>query len=454
MNQQLKLTQHLVLTQDMRLSLKMLALSGQDLYDFLRTEAQTNPAVDSDAFQEQLQQSDRALAADRLAPYMDRPSESYSMGSEGSGDLLQTLQEGSTFRDQLHQEIGLLRLPDAVSRAAHWIIDSLDDSGYFKETSSLLGMPVFQEALALIQAMEPAGIGATSLPECLILQLRRRGIHDPVLEEVLTQDLPLLAAREFDLLKERYRLPDPEAALTLIRSLDPRPAQSLGTSNRTVYVTPDLTFSIQDDQIDVELNRRLTPQITISTAYLELGNKVAAEEKPIYEQYLKRLTGIIEALEKRNSTLLRVGQCIAAHQQHFLTGKEPGLSPLTMTQLASELELHVSTISRAVKDKYVLTGQKLYPLAFYFTQAASKGASPQSRHAIEIRLKELIRQENPQEPLSDEQIVDHLRQAGIAISRRTVAKYRLEMNIPGRSSRRQNQESSGQGRIVQSGNPK
>src|SRR5690606_2338409 len=133
------------------------------------------------------------------APYMDPTTESSSLGSRTSGDLLRTLPAGSSFRDRLHQEFGLLRLPDAVSSAHYWIIDSLDDSCYFKETSSLLGMPVFQEALALIQAMEPAGIGATSLPECLILQLRRRGIHDPVLEEVLTQDLPLLAAREFDL---------------------------------------------------------------------------------------------------------------------------------------------------------------------------------------------------------------------------------------------------------------
>ena len=431
--QQQKMEQQLALTQEMLTSLNILQLSGTELLEFLAREAQTNPALDSDQIVGEIDRVNRQLVPDRLAAYQD----SQSADPAGSGDGPEPVQAGESFQEYLLEQLKWLDVSPSQLALGRTIIASLDERGYLPEDEvpTLAANPGFGDALALVQSLEPAGIAARSLSESLILQLRRRGIRDPRLETLLTEDLAALAGPDHDILAQRYPGIDVTALLELIRTLDPRPVAAFAPREPVSFVLPDLTFAIDGDQISVTLNRPLIPKISISSDYLRLLEQMDGEEKLLSRNYVRRLTGIIEAMEKRNTTLLRVGQAIARHQAALLLGRSPWLSPLTMSELAGELELSVSTVSRAVRDKYVQVGPLVQPLHRYFTRGGPRDHAMGSRDRIQALIAELISAENPDKPLSDQRISELLAQRGIRLSRRAVTKYRLQLDLAPRHQR-------------------
>ena len=431
--QQQKMEQQLALTQEMLTSLNILQLSGTELLEFLAREAQTNPALDSDQIMGEIDRVNRQLAPDRLAAYQD----SQSADPAGSGDGPEPVQAGESFQEYLLEQLKWLDVSPSQLALGRTIIASLDERGYLPEDEvpTLAANPGFGDALALVQSLEPAGIAARSLSESLILQLRRRGIRDSRLETLLTEDLAALAGPDHAVLSQRYPGIDVTALLELIRTLDPRPVAAFAPREPVIFVLPDLTFAIDGDQIRVTLNRPLIPKISISSDYLRLLEQMDGEEKLLSRNYVRRLTGIIEAMEKRNTTLLRVGQAISRHQTALLLGRSPWLSPLTMSELAGELELSVSTVSRAVRDKYVQVGSLVQPLHRYFTRGGARDQAMGSRERIQALIAELISAEDPAKPLSDQRICELLAQLGIRLSRRAVTKYRLQLDLAPRHQR-------------------
>lgn len=431
--QQQKMEQQLALSQEMLTSLNILQLSGTELFDFLAQEAQSNPALDSDQTMGEIDRINRQVITDRLAAYQNSPF----AHPEGSPDRLEPIQGAESFQEYLLEQLTWLDVSPRQLTLGRALIASLDERGYLPEDEvRILAMdPGFDDALTLIQSLEPAGIAARSLSESLILQLRRRGIRDSRLETLLTEDLAALAGADHEILSQRYPGIDVTALLELVRTLDPRPVAAFAPREPVIYILPDLTFTIDGDQISVTLNRPLIPKISISSDYLRLLEQMDGEEKLLSRNYVRRLTGIIEAMEKRNTTLLRVGQAIAHHQQELLLGRSPWLSSLTMSELAAELDLSVSTISRAVRDKYVQAGAQIHPLQSYFTRGGPRNQAMGSRGQIHGIITELIGGENPEKPFSDQRISEILGQRGIQLSRRAVTKYRLQLELPPRHQR-------------------
>lgn len=423
--------QRLAMTPQMLTSIAILQLSGTGLMDFLSEEAQSNPALDSDEVLKQTQQMSEAMELIRLTPYVDGDRDRVSTGqAEFSGDL--PIEATQTFADHLIGQIDLIKLPKAVRDAAVLIAESLDEWGYLRpeDADSLDRLPQFEAGLAVVQGLDPSGVGARDLPECLIIQLRNQAIHDQKLEEILRYDLDLLADGQFDLIEQRYGVKTAQAYLALVKTLHPRPAASFTVDFTPAYVIPDLTFDINGDAIQVTLNQALTPKISVSSNFLAILQNLSEDQKPLYQQYIRRLTGIIDAVEKRNQTLLRIGERIADWQQDFFRGKTAYQRPLSMSSLAQEIGLNVSTVSRAVRDKYVTVNGKVIPLKLFFEPGYYRAEQSFSKAEITDRILHLIQTENPDRPLSDQKLTDRLTAAGVPIKRRTVTKYREEQNIP------------------------
>lgn len=430
-NQKQRQEQHLAMTPEMLTSIAILQLSGTSLIDFLTEEAQSNPALDSDEAIRQTERMSEAMELVRLTPFMDRQSTPLSgEPHEYSGDLPIAAQ--TTFSEYLLEQIHLMKLSKAVRDACILIVESLDEWGYLRieDEISLKQLPAFEAALEIVQSLEPYGVGARNLAESMIIQLRSRGIKDPTLEKLLSSDLELLASGQFEVINERYGLKDSKAVLDLVRTLNPRPASGFGEESTPFYVIPDLTFSVDKDEITVSLNEALSPKISVSSHYLSMLKNLDPDQRVLYRQYVKRLSGIIEALEKRNQTLMKIGERIAFYQKDLLLGKTAYRKPLRMSQIAKETGLNVSTISRAVRDKYADVNGRILPLRIFFSSGFQVSGQAYSRQEILDRILQLIQEEDRDHPLSDQKLTDILSSAGIPIKRRTVAKLREELAIP------------------------
>ena len=430
-NQHQKQEQRLAMTPQMLTSIAILQLSGTDLMDFLTEEAQSNPALDSDEVLVQTDRMSAAMELVRLTPYIDQNQDTLPASSDGFvGDL--PIEATKTFADHLITQINLIKLPKGTRDAAVLISQSLDEWGYLRpeDEDSLEGLPDFQAGLTVVQSLEPSGVGARGLPECLIIQLRHQNIHNSTLEKIIQFDLELLAAEQFDLINERYDITNAQTFLTLIKKLNPKPAAAFQTDSPIFYVIPDLTFEIKADQITVILNEALIPKISVSSRFLAMLQAMEPDQKPLYKQYIRRLLGIIEAVEKRNNTLLRIGERIAFYQTNFILGKTTYQTPLSMSTVAKEIGLNVSTVSRAVREKYVSVNGKVVRLKNYLEPGYYKDDQAYSTAEIKDRIRNLIQTELPEHPLSDQRLTNLLTTAGIAIKRRTVAKYREAQNIP------------------------
>lgn len=434
-SQQQKQEQHFALTQGMLTALSVLEFSGTDLMEFIQQEAQSNPALDSDEVMKETARMQESIQLTRLLPYHDLSGDSLARDNE-PGELL--VEDKKSFAEHLSQQIRLLKLSPEVQRTALWIAQSLDENGYLRgqDLNSLSSLPSFHQALLAVQSQEPAGIGARDLTECLILQLHERQIRDPVLEQIVRDDLSLLAAGSFDEINERYQTSDAARYLDLIRTLNPKPAASFYSGAEAVYVIPDLNFERIGGEIRVSLNRALTPKISVSPNFLEMLRQMGPDQRPLYLQYVRRLTGIIDAMEKRNRTLLRLGELIARHQRAHLLGQSRYPLPLTMSEAARQLDLSVSTVSRAVKDKYLAFENALIPLSFFFTRGMAAKDGIASKSEVKDKIRALVERPDPK-PISDQKIAELLQKEGYVIQRRTVAKYRKAMQLAGAYERNQ-----------------
>jgi RNA polymerase sigma-54 factor len=363
-----------------------------------------------------------------------------------SPDLEARLSQPRGLREHLIEQLHL-DLPSGFERliGLH-LIDLVDEAGYLREpleeVAARLGCPitVVEGVLERLQQFDPPGVFARSLKECLALQLREAGRLDPAMA-ALVEHLELLAAAHFATLAQACGVPEddlPEMIAT-IKALYPKPGLAFA-AEPVAAVVPDIFVQPTSDGWRVELNGATLPRVLVNHSYyVELSRR--ATDKPAKAYLIERLQSanwLVKALDQRARTLLKVAEAVVAHQLPFLDHGVHRLRPLLLRDIAEVTELHESTVSRATADKYLATPRGNFPFRYFFSNAlpAIGGGASHAAEAIRQQIKAMIDREDPTKVLSDDQIVEALRRLGVAIARRTVAKYRESLAIPSSVERR------------------
>ena len=330
------------------------------------------------------------------------------------------------------------------------IIDSINEDGYLTESladihQSLAGEAEFsgeeiEQTLKKIQTLDPAGIGARDLAECIGIQLRLLDEQVPGRDaacRIAKSYLDLVAEQEYSTLRRRLGISEEEldVALALVRGCHPRPGSAIQSSTAE-YIIPDVYVRKQDGKWIVEANRSISPRLKVNQTYAELLRSSGGHAD--LRTQLQEARWLVRSLEIRHDTVLKVAMCIVKRQIDFLEHGEEAMKPMVLRDIADEIEMHESTVSRVTSNKYMHTTRGVFEFKFFFSsQLAATDGSEQSSTAIRAKIRRLIGIENPQKPLSDSKIVTLLADEGIKIARRTVAKYREALKIAPSSERRQ-----------------
>ncbi len=358
-----------------------------------------------------------------------------------------------TLREHLEWQLNLTPVSDADRIIALAIIDSLDDHGYLsgpledimaavEADLAEVNMAEVEAVLHLIQAMEPPGVGARDLRECLSIQLRQCEPGLPHIEQarkLVETHLELLAARDYNRLMRKLKLGREElaAVIDLIQSMNPRPGNQLG-AGRTEYVAPDVYVEKINGAWRVNLNTEVVPNLRINAVYAGMIRRAdnSADNNSL-KSHLQEARWLIKSLKSRSETLLRVATAIVERQRAFLEHGEEAMQPLVLHDIAAALGMHESTISRVTSHKYMHTPRGIFELKYFFSShvGTDQGGACSST-AIRARIKKLIGAETATRPLSDSKIAALLKQQGINVARRTVAKYREAMAIPPSNERK------------------
>ncbi len=352
-------------------------------------------------------------------------------------------------RDALRSQVDLMRMTPSDRAIAEAIIDAIDGDGYLREPFDALQAAVrpdwevecneIEAVLRAVQQCEPVGVATRTLQECLLRQLDEHS-DDPacslarILVERHLEDLP---KTDHERLAARLQVDVEEfqSALCLIRSLNPRPGESaIGVQDD--YVVPDLIARKINGRWRLQLSNSTVPAITINRHYERMAGETKGETSQYLKGHLQEARWLIKSLAQRGDTLLRVGESIIREQGAFLDYGPAALRPLTLRQVAEEVGLHESTVSRATTRKYMATPRGLFELKRFFSSGvATTEGGEASAIAIQSMIRKLIDGENMKKPLSDQALADQLKRDGIAVARRTVAKYREAINIPSSSDR-------------------
>jgi len=330
------------------------------------------------------------------------------------------------------------------------IVDSISEDGYLIESlddihASLVGEAEFtreevEQTLTKVQALDPAGIGARDLAECICIQLRLLDDQVPgrnAAYRIASSHLDLVAEHEYSALRRLLGISEEnlDIALALVRACHPRPGSAIASSTAE-YIIPDVYVRKQDGKWIVEANRSVAPQLKVNQTYADLLRSSGGHAN--LRTQLQEARWLVRSLEIRHDTVLKVAMSIVERQTDFLEHGEEAMKPMVLRDIAEEIDMHESTVSRVTSNKYMHTTRGVFEFKYFFSsQLAASDGSEQSSTAIRAKIRRLIGAENPQKPLSDSKITTLLADEGIKIARRTVAKYREALKIAPSSERKQ-----------------
>jgi len=353
-----------------------------------------------------------------------------------------------TLSDYLQQQLSLVALTDSIRDAADAVIGNLDEKGYLMATIEELVEETGQspesidEALRLVQSLDPAGIAARDLRECMLLQLESMGARDGVAWKIVSEHLKLVELRQFKELAKVLGRPAEhiQEAVRVIRHLDPHPGLRY-SGEGAQKIEPDVYITKDGDEYVIELNDDDLPQLRLNPEYRRMLDRGQEPNKEVRNYVKERFTSallLIKNIEQRKHTILKVCKALVERQREFLSLGIEHLRPMMIKDVAEEIGVHASTVSRAVANKYAHTPQGVFELRYFFSEAVqgpSGGETPLL--LLKRRVKKMIESEDAVHPLTDEQITARLHSEGIYVTRRTVAKYREDMKIPSTHQRRQ-----------------
>ena len=461
-----KLVQKLILTPSLQQAIKLLPMSTLELSELLNQEMVENPMLE-EVPTEELQPVEAAQdkqeekpAADKNDTWDDQDYEYFFGDYLDDGykartptevkelpPIENTLSSGASLADHLLWQLSMQTDEPLTREIGEAIVGNLDDDGMLvatvDELSAMGPWPTeeVEKALRLVQSFDPVGIAARDLQECLLLQLRHTN-EDPIAEKIVTEHMRLLQNHQVPDLARKLgmSIDDLKPHIELIRHLDPKPGSRLNPS-QSQYVIPDVYIVKIEDQYVAVLNEEGLPQLRISPVYRRLLDKTAIENTDETRAYVKdkfrSALWLIKSVEQRQKTIHKVASSIINFQRDFLDHGIEYLRPLVLRDVATDIGMHESTVSRVVTNKYMHTPQGVFEMKYFFHSGiASSYGDAVSSVTIKQRIRKIIEQEDPRKPLSDSKIVSILQREGLELARRTIAKYREELKIPTSNQRK------------------
>jgi RNA polymerase sigma-54 factor len=457
--------------------MKLLQVPTAELEQRIKEELEVNPALEegedydnlsaNEAEGENEWEEDLRTEAEKefdFSEYMDdddTPAYKMAVSNKGPDDEEKEVPfaASATFRDQLIQQLGLRNITEKEELLARMIIGNLDDDGYLRrDLASIADDLAFshgvqatekelEDALHTLQQLDPAGVGARSLQECLLLQIKRKDASYPsvrIATDVLENHFDSFTKKHYDRITRRLGISDEDlsVAISEIVRLNPKPGNSASDSQKSPeHIVPDFLLSVEDEQLKLSLNARNAPELKVSEGYKEMMRAYAEASKHdkkqkeavlFVKQKIDAAKWFIDAIKQRQHTLMLTMNAIMEFQrEYFLTGDETKLRPMILKDIAEIVHLDISTVSRVANSKYVQTPYGTFLLKSFFSESLSTESGEEvSTREVKKILQDAIDAEDKREPLTDERLMELLKDRGYNIARRTVAKYREQLNIP------------------------
>ncbi len=365
---------------------------------------------------------------------------------------------GKSFSEHLNSQLHTFRLSEEEEQIADFLIGSIDSTGYIRrEIEDIIDDLAFTQSLyttkekvinvlKIIQSLDPAGVGASNLRECLLIQMKRKPQKESVIHaiQILDKAFEMFSKKHYEKLKQKFKLSDEQLkqAIEQIEHLNPKPGSSYSSRNQPVsQITPDFTIKVKNGELELSLNSRNAPQMHISRDYNNMlknykDNAIKSKEQKkalmFIKQKLDSAKWFIDAIKQRQNTLISTMSCIMDIQkEYFLTGDERNLKPMILKDVAEKIDMDISTVSRVANSKYVDTPYGIILIKDFFSESMKneKGDDVSTREIKNI-LQNIINKEDKQKPYTDSRLVNELKEKGYPIARRTVAKYREVLGIP------------------------
>lgn len=450
--------------------IKLLQIPTAELDSRIEEELEINPALEEgadepdersedDNYEDSTDSEKEELDVDDYL--RDDDVQGYKMQGDGPGDEEErefTIETQQSLQESLLDQLGFLKLDEKQYLIGKQLIGSIDEDGYIRREMELiandmvfsLNMEIseeeLEEVLFKIQNFDPAGIGARTLQECLLLQIERKDQDIPTValaSKILHEQFEEFTKKHYDKIQKRFDIDEAtlKECIELITKLNPKPGGVTDSELKTIFVIPDFILTNTNGKLDLSLNGKNAPELRVSRSYAEMFDtydKSAKQDKKLKEavtfvkQKLDAAKWFIDAIKQRQQTLLHVMNAIIKFQyDFFIEGDDSYLKPMILKDIADMVEMDISTISRVANSKAIQTEFGTYPLKYFFSEgiATDSGEDASSRE-VKFILKEIIENENKKKPLADEKLEEELNKRGYNIARRTVAKYREQLNIP------------------------
>ncbi|HYA27063.1 MAG TPA: RNA polymerase factor sigma-54 [Thermodesulfovibrionales bacterium] len=471
---ELKLSQKLILTPQLQLAIKLLQMPQLELSQALTQELTENPFLDEvmddkeelsreeiDNIETREEPDDTEAPLEKLISniegygvddyFDDRSSDGRDLGYFTPGT-----EEQPSFEQFVSKEMDLcdhllwqLRLSDAeedVKEIGEMIIGNIDENGYLRATeeeisqiSGAAGERV-RAAIDLVQGFDPPGIAARDLQECLLIQIKSINLIGTLVEQIVRNNMSDIEKKRYAQIARQYgaSMDDVTAAIKIIEGLEPKPARNFSSMTPT-YIVPDVSVVKREGGYQIILNDEGLPRLRLNHYYRKLflsKNSLSKEERQFVEEKLRSAVWLLKSLDQRNRTIYRVTESILDFQKEFFDRGVPYLKPLNLRDVAINLGMHESTISRVTSNKHLSCSHGLFSFRFFFSSALQGASGAVSSTSVKDLIRKIISEENDRKPLSDQKIVELLKTKDILIARRTVAKYREELKIPPQGQRK------------------
>ncbi|MGI9200809.1 MAG: RNA polymerase factor sigma-54 [Woeseiaceae bacterium] len=454
---QLKLGQSLAMTPQLQQAIRLLQLPVLDLNAQIQEALEENIMLEMEDLPDVPQTSNETTAEVETIRAEDswqsnQNSQVQDGGWNGEGRPVSDFadESGQSLQEHLLWQLEIEDFTPRQSVIGEAIIDSINDDGYlaieldevadYIDDDPAVTLDEVEETLGKIQRFDPIGVAARSIPECLTLQLRQLDAATPGLAlaiEMAKNKLDLVASRDYGELRRSLRTSEEDLhdALALVKSCNPKPGLAIG-SGGAEYVIPDVFVRKVDDRWQVEISPTGIPRLSVNQQYARLLR--GSGDHAVLRTQLQEARWLIRSLEIRNETVAKVATSIVSRQTDFLEQGDEAMKPMVLRDIAEEIGMHESTISRVTTNKYMHTPRGVFEFKYFFSShLSSASGEDQSSTSVRAKIRKLIGAENPAKPLSDSKIANLLAEEGISVARRTVAKYREAMNIASSSDRRQ-----------------
>ncbi len=454
LKQELRLSQKLVLTPQLQQAIKLLQLTRMELLEHINQELTENPVLEETIEQSEAEKNqdailDAIIAEDGWGSYYN----TYPTGGGFSGEydkqsFIENISvEKTSLLDHITWQFKMSDATDEEMEVCAAIAGNLNDDGYLMVSVEEISQSIEKDdqevlrVLKKIQLLDPVGVAARDLSECLMIQASSYNVSSPTVMEIIKNYLPKLQNKNYSYIARKLGVSEKKVtdAVEIITSLDPKPGRAYNIENPQ-YITPDIYVYKVNDEYIITLNDNGLPRLRINSFYRKVlrgGQDVPKGTKDFIKDRIKSATWLIKSIHQRQKTIYNVAKSIIDHQSEFLDKGIMHLKPLILKEIADDVGVHESTVSRVTNGKYIYTPRGVFELKYFFTgKVNSEAGDDRSVESVKERIKEIISNENPKRPVSDQKITTILKYEGTLMARRTVAKYREMMCILSSSMRK------------------